>query len=139
MSQKKRLYLDIDGVLLTVKQTRPADYSTAFIEFITGNFYCYWLTTHCKGDAKNAISYLTRYLDDKSIQLLHQVKPTNWETLKTEAIDFSHDFFWLEDYPFNAEKEVLKKHGRIENLIVVDLNNADELKRVKYLLNIPTP
>lgn len=134
MSQQKRLYLDIDGVLLTVKQTRPADHSTAFIEFVSGNFDCYWLTTHCKGDVKNVIRYLTPYFDNQTIQLLLQVKPTNWDALKTEAIDFSHDFFWLEDYPFSAEKEVLKKHGRLENLIVVDLNNADELKRVKNLL-----
>lgn len=135
MSPKKRLYLDIDGVLLTVKQTKPADHSTAFIEFVTVNFDCYWLTTHCKGDAKNAISYLTRYFDNQTLQLLHQVKPTNWETLKTEAIDFSHDFFWLEDYPFNAEKEILSKHNRLESLILVDLNNKAELRRITEVLD----
>ena len=135
MPQKKRLYLDIDGVLLTVKQTIPADHSTAFIEFITERFDCFWLTTHCKGDAQNAINYLSRYFDDRTIQLLHQVKPTNWETLKTEAIDFSHDFFWLEDYPFNSEKEVLIKNNRLASLILVDLNTTNELRRVIAELN----
>lgn len=135
MSPQKRLYLDIDGVLLTVKQTRPADHSSAFIEFITVNFDCYWLTTHCKGDAKNAISYLTRYFDNQILQLLHQVKPTNWETLKTEAVDFSYDFFWLKDYPFNAEKEILSKHNQLESLILVDLNNKDELRRITVVLD----
>jgi len=135
MSPKKRLYLDIDGVLLTVKQTRPADHSTAFIEFITENFECYWLTTHCKGDARNAIKYLTPYFDEQTLQLLRQVKPANWGTLKTEAIDFSHDFFWLEDYPFNAEKEVLIKNNRLGCLVVVDLNTKDELRRVINVLS----
>jgi hypothetical protein len=135
MTPLKRLYLDIDGVLLTVKQTKPADHSTTFIEFITENFDCYWLTTHCKGDAHNAIKYLTPYFDEQTLQLLSQVKPTKWETLKTEAIDFSQNFFWLEDYPFNAEKEVLAKYGRLENLIVVDLNNTDELRRIVEVLD----
>jgi hypothetical protein len=135
MPQKKRLYLDIDGVLLTVKQTRPADYFFEFIEFITEKFDCYWLTTHCKGDAKNAISYLTRYFNEQTLQLLHQVKPTSWETLKTEAIDFTHDFFWLEDYPFNSEKEVLIKNNRLASLVVVDLNTTDELRRVINVLS----
>jgi hypothetical protein len=135
MKLKKRLYLDVDGVLLTLKQTKPANHSIAFIEFITKTFECYWLTTHCKGDAHNAIRYLTPYFDEQTLQLLNQVKPTNWDTLKTEAIDFSHDFFWIEDYPFNAEKEVLAKYGRLENLILVDLNNKDELKRIVSLMS----
>ena len=135
MSAKKRLYLDIDGVLLTVKQTKPADHSIAFIEFITASFDCYWLTTHCKGDAKNAISYVTRYFNEQTLQLLHQVKPTDWETLKTEAIDFTHDFFWLEDYPFNSEKEVLIKNNSLASLVVVDLNTTDELRRVINVLS----
>jgi hypothetical protein len=136
MASKKRLYLDIDGVLLTLKRTKPADHSIAFIEFITATFDCYWLTTHCKGDAKNAIKYLTTYFDEQTLQLLNQVKPTNWDTLKTEAIDFTHNFFWLEDYPFNAEKEVLIKNSRLASLILVDLNTTDELRRVIDVLRI---
>lgn len=134
MITKKRLYLDIDGVLLTVKQTKPADHSIKFIEFIIENFDCYWLTTHCRGAANNAIRYLSSYFDDQTLQLLNKVKPTSWETLKTEAIDFSHDFFWLEDYPFNAEKEILSNYNRLESLLLVELNNRDELRRIINIL-----
>src|SRR5690348_14168215 len=130
MKLKKRLYLDIDGVLLTVKQTKPADHSAAFIEFILNNFDCYWLTTHCKEGTNNAIRYLTSYFDEQTIQLLKQVKPTNWDTLKTEAIDFSYEFLWLEDYPFNAEKEILIKNNCLGSLVLVELNTKDELKRI---------
>lgn len=135
MNFRKRIYLDIDGVLLTVKQTKPADHSAAFIEYVIKKFECYWLTTHCKGDAGNAIRYLSRYFDQPTLHLLKQVQPTNWETLKTEAIDFAFDFFWLEDYPFNSEKEVLKANNRLGSLILVDLNNINELKRIITLLD----
>src|SRR5688500_1161256 len=135
MIYKKKLYLDIDGVLLTVKQTKSADHSKEFIEYVVGNFECYWLTTHCKGDANNALQYLSRYFDGQTIQILKQVLPTNWETLKTEAIDFSHDFLWLEDYPFNSEKEVLKANNKLDSLILIDLNVVNELIRVKDILN----
>ena len=135
MTLRKRLYLDIDGVLLTIKQTKPADHSVELIKYVVENFDCYWLTTHCKGDARNAIRYLTPYFDVQTLQLLNHIKPTNWDTLKTEAIDFSHEFFWLEDYPFNSEKEVLSNHNRIDSLILVDLNNRDELNRIVNILD----
>lgn len=38
---------------------------------------------------------------------------THWTDLKTEAIDLNSDFIWLEDYPFEPEKIVLKKVNRI--------------------------
>src|SRR5687767_5622444 len=114
MKLLKKIYLDIDGVLLTTKQTKPADASSTFIKFLIENFECYWLTTHCKGDARNAINYLTRYFDEPVLNMLRQVKSTNWTTLKTEAIDFSHDFIWIEDYPFESEKKVLLSYDRLD-------------------------
>jgi hypothetical protein len=46
-----KLYLDIDGVLLTAKHTQAAPGVDDFVEFITQHFACYWLTTYCKGDS----------------------------------------------------------------------------------------
>lgn len=135
MNLKKKLYLDIDGVLLTNKHTKPADYSSLFIKYIVEKFDCYWLTTHCKGDPENAIKYLARYYDEKTLKVLTEIKATNWITLKTEAIDFSHDFVWIEDYPFNSEKEVLMSYNRLDNLVLVDRNNREELIRVIDLLD----
>src|SRR5690349_1793851 len=99
MNLKKKLYLDIDGVLLTNKHTKVADDSSLFIIYIVDKFDCFWLTTHCKGDAGNAIKYLAGYFDEKTLKVLTEIKATNWTTLKTEAIDFSHEFVWIEDYP----------------------------------------
>jgi hypothetical protein len=129
-----KLYIDIDGVILTAKQDAQADHLTRFINFIVDNFDCYWLTNHCKGNALHTLSYLSIYVYKDIIDKLHKVKPTNWNTLKTEAIDFTNDFFWLDDAPFPAEIEVLKSHDQLNRLIKVNLDNANELLRIINLL-----
>lgn len=129
-----KLYLDIDGVLLTTKQTQIAEDASAFIAFVTENFDCFWLTTHCKGDNAPAIKYLSKYFDNETIELLQKVKPTDWSTLKTEAIDFKSDFIWLDDFPMHSEITVVKEHLRTDSVIVVDLNRSGELKRIISLL-----
>ena len=135
LSPKKNIYIDIDGVLLTAKNIKPAEYAIEFIDFITSNFNCFWLTTHCKGDAKQTFKYLSSYFDDDTIKKLEIIKPTNWTTLKTEAIDFSTDFFWVDDFPFLAEKNILISNQCLDKLIIVNINQSDELKRVINLLN----
>jgi len=130
----KKLYLDIDGVLLTQKQTAPASNVHQFINFITNNFDCYWLTTHCKGNYQTALKYLENYFDKKTLTQLETIKPTNWTTLKTEAIDFTSDFFWLEDFPFQAEVNILDSKNKRDKLITVDLNKSDELLRLIVFL-----
>ena len=125
-----KLYLDIDGVLLTAKNTQPAEYASEFIDYIVKHFDCYWLTTHCKGDTSNVLQYLSKYFSSTTIDIVRCIKPTNWNTLKTEAIDMSEQFVWLDDRPFLAEIEILKIHSCENKLIIVDLNNPNELKRI---------
>ena len=126
----KKLYLDIDGVLLTAKQTKPAENVVQFINCVTSNFDCYWLTTHCKGSEKTALNYLEKHFDDTTLYKMKNIKPTNWTTLKTEGIDFTSDFFWLEDFPFQSEINILENKKLKERLITVDLNRPDELLRI---------
>ncbi|MBX7225715.1 MAG: hypothetical protein K1X55_06775 [Chitinophagales bacterium] len=124
------LYLDIDGVLLTTKNTRIPPCSSEFISFIVEHFDCFWLTTHCKGDSNVAIKYLSQYYDVFLLEKLSRIRSTNWDMLKTEAIDFANEFIWLEDCPMNAEKSVLKEKGKLESLLIVDLSNVNELNRL---------
>lgn len=126
----KKLYLDIDGVILTKRNTRQADSLELFIDFIIANYDCHWLTTHCKGNSKTAISYLSQFIEKPLLEKLKCIKPTNWTTLKTEGIDFYSEFLWLDDSPFQSEINQLKESGKLENFILVDLNNNDELKRI---------
>ena len=131
-----KLYLDIDGVLVTAKHTQAEPGVDEFIDFITQHFDCYWLTTHCKGNSPLAIRYLARFLPPATLEKLRQaVQPTNWDTLKTEAIDLASDFYWLDDQPFQSEIAYLQAHGVANGLIIVNLSNAEELLRLQQLLS----
>jgi len=131
-----KLYLDIDGVLLTTKHTQAAPGVDDFVEFITQHFECYWLTTHCKGDSAPALRYLSLFLKPATLEKLRQaVRPTTWDTLKTEAIDLTSDFYWLDDRPFQSELSYLQAHGMADRLVVVNLLNTDELSRLQQLLS----
>lgn len=123
------IYIDIDGVLLT-KDKKIPEYAEYFIEYLTKNYSCYWLTTHCREGKNKALSYLSEFYSDSCIKTLKTIKPTNWSTLKTEAIDFSSDFIWLDDYPFEAEIRFLENKNKLSSLIIVDLKRIHELKNI---------
>ena len=89
-----KLYLDIDGVLLHPKEDKAAEHAAELIEYITSEFDCYWLTTHCKGDSGPAVQYLSEYFPDRIVEKLTKIKPTYWETPRVRA--YFCDFpFWL--------------------------------------------
>lgn len=127
----QKLYIDIDGVLLTSRHTKAAPGAAELIDFATKHFDCYWLTSYCKdGDAHFALRLLARYFDEATMEKLQCIKATDWQSRKTEGIDLDSDFYWLDDHPMRAEMEELKKCGKLNSLIVVDLNREDELKRI---------
>lgn len=131
----KKLYIDIDGVLLTIKNTQRPQYAVEFIDYITSAFDCYWLTSHCKeGNNLHLLQYLSPYYDDKTIAKLKKIKPTSWINAKIEAIDIHSDFYWLDDYVFQFEKGILEGFSVIDRLIEVNLNYENELKHIKELL-----
>ncbi|PIZ99735.1 MAG: hypothetical protein COX77_00655 [Candidatus Komeilibacteria bacterium CG_4_10_14_0_2_um_filter_37_10] len=121
------LYLDIDGTIIT-KQGQEANHLEEFLIYATTNYDCYWLSTHVQGDATDALRYLESVVSEKSMILLKQFKPTSWSNLKTEAIDFTQPFVWLDDCVFTPEKVILKNRGVLDSLIEIDLkNNPDQL------------
>jgi hypothetical protein len=131
----KRLYVDIDGVLLTTKQIKSAENLSLFLDFISSHFDCYWLTTHCRGFENNSIKYLSNHLNINDLEKIKSFKETNWDALKTEGIDLESDFYWLEDYPFQAEILVLKSLNLEDRLIKVELNEDKNLLYVRDLLS----
>lgn len=133
----KKLYIDIDGVLLQKGKERVVEYAEEFIDFITKYFDCYWLTTHCRHhNAEPVLKYLTEYYPSELIHKLRCIKPTDWSTLKTDAIDFGEEFYWLDDYPFQAELNVLKRYNMEDRCIIVDLSRKGELKQLKDKLSL---
>jgi len=129
MNSKCKLYLDIDGVLLKKDKSLP-DFIIEFLRFATENYDCYWLTTHCRSGENKANKYLSEYFPDELFKLIMDIQPAFWETLKTEAIDFNEDFFWVDDYVFTAEQDILRQKGVLERLVLVYLNNENELLRI---------
>lgn len=128
---KKKIYIDIDGVLLDYKTGQPAKHAEELIMFLTsGKFDCYWLTTHCKGDTEPTLEYLSRHFSEKVMKRLSTVKATDWDTLKTEAIDLGSDFIWIDDYPFQAEISALDCTHKRTSLCLVNLEREDELLNV---------
>ena len=54
----------------------------------------------------------------------------NWETFKTEAIDFSTPFLWFDNYLLEEEKGILKQKNCFDSWICVDLKkDEDQLKK----------
>ncbi len=128
------LYIDIDGVLLT-KQGQPSLHLKEFLIEVTTKHNPFWLTTHCKGDVLHVVSHLKRILPQELWEYIEKIKPTNWDVLKTDGIDFTQDFRWFDDAPMESEKKLLQEKGVLDKLILVDLkNNPDSLKEI--LLNI---
>ena len=134
----KKLYIGVDGVLLTVKNTRVPPGAVEFINYITSAFDCYWLTTRLKGngevDTASLLRDLALYYDVDTLKKLQTIKPASWETAKTEGIDFDADFYWIDDYPFEYEKKILEAHHKLDRLITVDVSHHGELIRVKEWL-----
>lgn len=116
----KKLYLDIDGVLLK-KDGTPAEDLMEFLRFAIEHFECYWLTTHCDGDAKPVFLYLVGKVPPEALPYIEKIKPTHFGALKTDAIDFSSDFYWLDDTVFESEQAVLREQGKADCFIHVNL------------------
>ena len=125
-----KVYLDIDGVLLTRDRKIP-EYGEEFVSYLISHHEVFWLTTHCRGGVNGAINYLSQFYSGIPLAYLKQVAQTDWMDLKTEAIDFNSRFIWLDDCPFESEKRVLNKYNRIDALMLVDLKRENELREVK--------
>lgn len=117
---KPNVYLDIDGVLLA-NERYAARHVDTFLEHVTSSFPTFWLTTHCRGDAEHTINHLAQVLDVPTLELAKRIKPTNWDELKTEGIDFRQPFLWFDDDLFPEERVILEQYGVLENWIEVDL------------------
>lgn len=114
------------------------DIGNEFIEFAVSNFSCYWLTTHCRGDNHHAIDYLSNYYPPSVIALLKEVRSARWNSLKTEAIDFTQPFVWLDDYVFPSETDVLRRNKAEKSLILVNLGVPNELRKNREMLFLAT-
>lgn len=135
---KPDVYLDIDGVLLA-NDLNPALHVHDFLVKVKEKANeVYWLTTHCKGDASTAYKRLEIVLEPRTMELLQDVKATDWDAAKTDGIDFTKPFIWFDDDLFYEEKRVLIEHKALDNWIEVDLAK-DENNLEKFVTSFPIP
>lgn len=123
-----KIYLDIDGVLVDYN-CNPMPYLKEFVDFVLeiSNGEVYWLTTHSHdGSVERPLNYLSTIIESDILEKLKSVKPTKWDTLKTEGIDLDSDFLWFDDTIFISECKALEKVGKEHCLIKVE-NNLEEL------------
>lgn len=123
----RNIYIDIDGVILTRGAT-PALHLDKFLEYILNNYSVFWLTSRCRGDSKYTVNYLSQLLLPEIVALLKRIEPTNFRIDKTEAIDFSRKFFWLDDEIFASEANTLIEHDKYDSWVKVNLiENPNQL------------
>ena len=133
-----KIYLDIDGVILPYN-TDKVKHVDEFIKYVVTNYPIYWLTTHCRHkEDNNVIPYLSRYFSLETMEYIKKVQPTEWNILKTEAIDFSSPFLWFDDNINDGEKQELMKHNVLDNWIEVNLRK-DENHLGVFLASFPIP
>lgn len=76
-----------------------------------------------------------RYVNSAVLELVKQIKPTSWNVLKTEAIDFASDFYWIDDQLIYSEIEVLRQNDSLNRWIrICTRSNPDDLKLAITLL-----
>jgi hypothetical protein len=122
------IYLDIDGVLL-VDEKHAAPHADEFLQTILNKYpdSTYWLTTHNWKGQNRTKEVLAPYLKPETVPLLDKIKPSEWNELKTDAVDFSQDFIWFDDDLWPDELDVLEKNEAAEQFVMVDLSKDPDM------------
>lgn len=110
------IYLEMDGVLID-KNNQLADFAEVFLQYILTHWpdSTYWLSSHCWKGSNNTLDILIPKLRKKrTLQLIELIKPTDWDELKTDGIDFKQAFLWFDSELFSEEKQILEHYRALE-------------------------
>lgn len=130
------IYLDIDGVLL-INEKFAAPYTDELLQKVLAKYpdSTYWLTTHNWKGENRAKEVLAPHLKPETVALLDRIKPTIWNEMKTEGIDFSRKFLWIDDDLWEDELKDLEEHDATDNFILIDLHkDPNQLKTILDLI-----
>lgn len=129
------IYLDIDGVLL-IDEKHASPHADEFLQHVLNKYpdTTYWLTTHNWKGENRAKAVLAPFLVPETVALLDKIKPSEWNELKTDAINFEEDFLWFDDDLWPDEMKVLEQHNATGRFIMIDLRKDPDL--LKKLIDI---
>lgn len=116
------IYLDIDGTMIheDLIESRAADGLSDFIISLRPH-QTYWLTTHCRdGNPERPREIMKRFVPPELHADIDRIKPTVWDMMKTEGIDWSEDFIWFDNDISAFEWEQIEQ-GR-DNQQVIEIN-----------------
>ena len=137
------IYFDIDGVLKGSQSPRDDIEHLLWYCILHYNDSIFWLTTHCNNGVNNTRKALDGYISEDLIEQIEKVfHSTTWNTLKTDAIDFSKQFVWFDDTILHAEIEVMKQYERKcgknqYGLFLMNKNDPNAARdALEYLTNI---
>lgn len=129
------IYLDIDGVIRGCAS--PKEDIEKFLNYCLAKYpnSVYWLTTHCNHGINRAPEALQGVLSAELVdRLAGIVKSTEWEVLKTDAIDKDQDFVWFDDNLFESEKRVLDAYNVVDGFFRMDPKDPEMAKKaINYL------
>lgn len=119
------IYLDIDGTMIREDRWDMQDLGAdGLAEFIIAlrPHTTYWLTTHCRdGNPERAREIMKRYVPVELHSEIDRIKPTTWDMMKTEGIDWSQDFIWFDNDISAFEWERIEQGSENQQAIEVNL------------------
>jgi hypothetical protein len=115
-----KLYLDIDGVLLT-KNGALAEGAETFLQWAIDNHEPHWLSTRTRdGSSRGALRAFHGILET---ELVRAIQPVRWATLKTEALPVWVDgWAWVDDEILHAERAVLVSNDALDRFVQISVN-----------------
>ncbi len=135
MEKIDKIYFDIDGVLRGTAS--PQEDVITLLRYCLDNYAgsLYWLTTHCKGGVNQTNSVLSNTFPKELAEEMYRTfKSTDWEVLKTDAIDLDSDFVWFDDNLFESERNVLESHYVLDSFFRMNPRDPDMAKKALLFL-----
>lgn len=122
---------------MLANENNAANYVDEFLQAVLAAYpdSTYWLTTHNWRGENRTKEVLAPHLKPEIVPLLDRIKPSVWNEMKTDGINFSEKFIWLDDDLWQDELKALERHNATDNFILIDLKkNPDQLKTIADLL-----
>lgn len=122
---------------MLANENNADNYADEFLQAVLAAYpeSTYWLTTHNWRGENSTKEVLSPHLKPETIPLLDKIKPSVWNEMKTDGINFSEKFIWLDDDLWEDELKVLERHNATDNFILMDLQkDPDQLKAIADLL-----
>lgn len=135
MEKVDKIYFDIDGVIRGTAS--PKEDIIALLRYCLDNYpgAVYWLTTHCHHGVNHVNFALSGEFPDEFVDELYaKVLPTDWEALKTEAVDMDSDFVWFDDNLFETEKMILERNYVLDGFFRMNPKDPEMAKKALAFL-----